>query len=69
MESSDSKNQPIAASQVLKRALQLDNERKFSEAVTCYEQGIQLLFQTMKGKLIDFGDTTSYLLSCLSICT
>lgn len=38
-----------AAVQVLTRAVQLDKEKKFAEAVTCYEQGIRLLLQAAKG--------------------
>ena len=38
-----------AAIQVLTRAVQLDSEKKFSEALTCYEQGIRLLLQATKG--------------------
>ncbi|XP_069954418.1 MIT domain-containing protein 1-like isoform X2 [Cherax quadricarinatus] len=37
-----------AAVQVLTRAVQLDNEKKFSEALACYEQGIRLLLQAAK---------------------
>lgn len=38
----------VAAVQVLTRAVQLDNEKKFSEALACYEQGIRLLLQAAK---------------------
>ncbi|XP_018010820.1 MIT domain-containing protein 1 [Hyalella azteca] len=38
-----------SAAQVLCRAVQLDQEKKYSEAVTCYEQGIRLLLQAAKG--------------------
>ncbi|RXG60179.1 MIT domain-containing protein 1 [Armadillidium vulgare] len=37
-----------AAIQVLTRAIQLDSENKYSEAVTCYEQGIRLLLESLK---------------------
>ncbi|KAK3850912.1 hypothetical protein Pcinc_042408, partial [Petrolisthes cinctipes] len=37
-----------AAVQVLTRAVQLDQENKYSEAMTCYEQGIRLLLQAAK---------------------
>ncbi|XP_045592915.1 MIT domain-containing protein 1 [Procambarus clarkii] len=37
-----------AAVQVLTRAVQLDNEKKFAEALACYEQGIRLLLQAAK---------------------
>lgn len=36
------------AVQVLKRAVELDQEKKFAEALTCYEQGIRLLLQVAK---------------------
>lgn len=38
-----------AAVQVLTRAVQLDKEKKFSEALACYEQGIRLLLQAARG--------------------
>lgn len=38
-----------AAIQVLTRAVQLDSEKKFAEALACYEQGIRLLLQAAKG--------------------
>ncbi|KAK7077435.1 MIT domain-containing protein 1 [Halocaridina rubra] len=37
-----------AAIQVLTRAVQLDSEKKFAEALACYEQGIRLLIQAAK---------------------
>lgn len=37
-----------AAIQVLTRAVQLDGEKKFAEALACYEQGIRLLLQAAK---------------------
>ncbi|XP_076056411.1 MIT domain-containing protein 1-like [Oratosquilla oratoria] len=37
-----------AAIQVLKRAVELDQAKKFSEALTCYEQGIRLLLAVAK---------------------
>ncbi|XP_064097461.1 MIT domain-containing protein 1-like [Macrobrachium rosenbergii] len=37
-----------AAIQVLTRAVQLDTEKKFAEALACYEQGIRLLLQAAK---------------------
>merc|ERR1739838_201741 len=36
------------AVQVLKRAVELDQEKKLAEALTCYEQGIRLLLQVAK---------------------
>lgn len=37
-----------AAVQVLTRAVQLDSEKKYGEALACYEQGIRLLLQAAK---------------------
>lgn len=39
-----------AAVQILKRAVELDKEEKYGEALACYEQGIRLLMQASKGK-------------------
>ena len=37
-----------AAGQVLKRAVELDNEGKFSESLVCYQEGIDILFNEVK---------------------
>ena len=37
-----------AAGQVLKRAVELDNEEKYSEALVCYQEGIDILFNSVK---------------------
>lgn len=37
-----------AAVQVLTRAVQLDSEKKYGEALACYEQGIRLLLQASR---------------------
>jgi len=37
-----------AAGQVLKRAVELDNKEKFSEALVCYQEGIDILFNAVK---------------------
>ncbi|XP_065051103.1 MIT domain-containing protein 1-like [Rhopilema esculentum] len=37
-----------AAGQVLKRAVELDNEEKYSEALVCYQEGIDILFTSVK---------------------
>ncbi|XP_042233438.1 MIT domain-containing protein 1-like isoform X2 [Homarus americanus] len=57
-----------AAVQVLTRAVQLDNEKKFAEALACYEQGIRLLLQAEKevndeGKRSHFRKKTKEYLS------
>ena len=38
-----------AAIQILTRAVELDSKKKFSESLTCYEQGIRLLLEAVKG--------------------
>ena len=42
-----------AAGQVLKRAVELDNKEKFSEALVCYQEGIDILFNAVKQSLDD----------------
>lgn len=37
-----------AAGKVLKRAVELDKEEKFSEALVCYQEGIDILFNSVK---------------------
>ena len=37
-----------AAGQVLKRAVDLDNQEKYSEALVCYQEGIDILFNSVK---------------------
>ena len=37
-----------AAGKVLKRAVELDNQEKFSEALVCYQEGIDILFNAVK---------------------
>ncbi len=39
-----------SAISLLKRAVEMDNERQFSQALTCYQEGIQLLLDVLKGK-------------------
>ena len=39
-----------AAIELLKRAVQLDGEQKFLDALTCYSEGIQMLLKAVKGK-------------------
>ena len=38
-----------AAKDLLKRAVELDAAQKYSEALVCYEQGVQNLLRQMKG--------------------
>ena len=39
-----------AAKDLLKRAVELDSAQKYSEALICYEEGIQNLLRAMGGK-------------------
>lgn len=39
-----------SAINVLKRAVVLDQERRFDQAIVCYEEGIGLLLKAIKGK-------------------
>ncbi|XP_046563419.1 LOW QUALITY PROTEIN: MIT domain-containing protein 1-like [Haliotis rubra] len=38
-----------SAKSFLKRAVELDSSRRFDEAVTCYQEGLQLLLEVLKG--------------------
>ena len=44
----------MAAIQILTKAIQLDKSKKFSESLTCYEQGITLLMKASKGNIFFF---------------
>ena len=39
-----------AAKDLLKRAVELDKSEKYSEALICYEEGIQNLLRAMEGR-------------------
>jgi hypothetical protein len=39
-----------AAIELLKRAVQLDGEQKFADALTCYSEGIRMLLNAVKGR-------------------
>jgi hypothetical protein len=39
-----------SAIELLKRAVQLDSEQKFPDALTCYSEGIRMLLAAVKGK-------------------
>lgn len=39
-----------AAIELLKRAVQLDGEQKYPDALTCYSEGIRMLLKAVKGK-------------------
>lgn len=38
------------ASSILKRAVDLDNNKRYTEALVCYQEGIQVLIDVSKGK-------------------
>lgn len=40
-----------AAVNILKRAVEMDEKRRYTEAMVCYQEGIQLLIDSMKSKL------------------
>lgn len=42
-----------AAKDLLRRAVELDSAQKFSEALICYEEGIQNLLRAMGGAEIE----------------
>ena len=44
----DSEN--VAAVTVLKRAVELDSESRYQQALVCYQEGIDLLLQVLKGE-------------------
>ena len=41
-----------AAKDLLKRAVELDSAQKYSEALICYEEGIQNLLRAMGGRCV-----------------
>ena len=41
-----------SASDLLKRAVELDTALKYSESLICYEEGIQMLIRLMRGEFI-----------------
>ena len=49
-----------AAKDLLKRAVELDKSEKYSEALICYEEGIQNLLRAMEGRLIYMIDLYFY---------
>ncbi|XP_066123920.1 MIT domain-containing protein 1 isoform X2 [Saccopteryx bilineata] len=42
-------SQTVAAAAMLKRAVDLDSESRFQQALVCYQEGIDLLLQVLKG--------------------
>lgn len=43
-----------SAISVLKRAVELDHSDRFQESLVCYQEGIQLLMDVLKGALFLF---------------
>lgn len=43
-------SQGLAAAAVLKRAVDLDSESRYPQALVCYQEGIDLLLQVLKGE-------------------
>lgn len=41
-----------AAVTVLKRAVELDAESRYQQALVCYQEGIDMLLQVLKGELV-----------------
>jgi hypothetical protein len=39
-----------AAIELLKRAVQLDNEQRYADALNCYSEGIRMLLAAVRGK-------------------
>lgn len=39
-----------AAASVLKRAVELDTAKRFTESLVCYQEGLQLLMEALKAK-------------------
>lgn len=42
--------QSVAAFTVLKRAVELDSESRYQQALVCYQEGIDLLMQVLRGE-------------------
>lgn len=42
-----------AAASVLKRAVELDTARRFTESLVCYQEGLQLLMEALKANGIN----------------
>lgn len=41
-----------AAVNILKRAVEMDEKRRYTEAMVCYQEGIQLLIDSIKSKFL-----------------
>ena len=56
-----------AAKDLLKRAVELDSAQRYSEAIICYEEGIQNILRAIGGRVNDRlnGISMIYILACL----
>lgn len=41
-----------AAASILKRAVEMDNDKQYTMALVLYQEGVRILLDTMKGALI-----------------
>lgn len=55
-----------AAIELLKRAVQLDGEQRFAEALNCYSEGIRLLLVAVKGKTKIGEEKNVFVVFCFS---
>lgn len=44
-----------AAANILKRGIELDTKKRFTEALVCYQEGLQILVDKMKGMLLNYN--------------
>lgn len=42
---------------LIKRAIELDNAKRYTESLICYQEGLQLLLQVCKGLLLIYTTT------------
>ena len=56
-----------AAKDLLKRAVELDSAQRYSEAIICYEEGIQNILRAIGGRVNNRlnGISMIYILACL----
>lgn len=43
-----------AAVNILKRGVELDTKKRYTEALVCYQEGLQILVDKIKGKQINY---------------
>ena len=56
-----------AAISLLKRAVELDTKKRYTEALVCYKEGLNLLMEVIKGNLIKLIYSEAENCSCISI--